>query len=207
MRLFTGISLPRHVSENLARVLKELRPLADLNWSPMENLHITSKFIGEWPERRLPELEEALKNLHPPGGFEIAIARFGYFPNPHNPRTLFAGVEAGPELADLAIRIDETLRPLGIAHDPRPYSPHLTLARIKNENIRSLRQHIANMTNFDFGTFRVSEFHLYLSNRLPAPLSDGHGSVTPILNRDRQGAAVYTPLATYPLPSVASLKA
>jgi RNA 2',3'-cyclic 3'-phosphodiesterase len=184
MRLFTGIALPRHVSDNLARVLKELRPLAPLNWSPMENLHITTKFIGEWPQQRLPELEEALENLNLRGGFEIAIARFGYFPNPHNPRTLFAGVEAGPELADLADKIGETLRPLGIAREARPYSPHLTLARIRNENIRGLRQHIANMTNFDFGTFQVSEFHLYLSDR-----------------------AVYTPLAAYPLSSVASVKA
>jgi 2'-5' RNA ligase len=148
----------------------------------VENLHITSKFIGEWPEQRLPELEEALENLSPPGGFEIAIAHFGYFPNPRNPRTLFAGVEAGPELANLASKIDETLRPLGVARETRPYSPHLTLARIKNENIHGLRQHIANMTNFDFGTFQVSEFHLYLSNK-----------------------AVYTPLATYSLSSVASL--
>ncbi len=184
MRLFTGIALPPRVSDNLARVLKELRPLAPLNWSPVENLHITGKFIGEWPEDRLKELQTALENLNPPTGFEIAVARFGYFPNPHNPRTLFAGVQAGPELADLASKIAETLRPLGVARETRPYSPHVTLARIKNENIRGLRQHIANMTNFDFGIFQVSQFHLYLSNR-----------------------AVYTPLATYALSSVASIKA
>jgi 2'-5' RNA ligase len=184
MRLFTGIALPRHVSDNLARVLTELRPLAPLNWSPVENLHITGKFIGEWPEQRLAELKEVLEDLNSPGGFEVATAHFGYFPNPHNPRTLFAGVQAGPELAKLASAIDEALRPLGVARETRPYSPHLTLARIKNENIRGLRQHIANMTNFDFGTFQVSEFHLYLSHK-----------------------AVYTSLATYPLSSVASIKA
>src|SRR5579863_9934887 len=128
MRLFTGIALPRHVSDNLARVLTELRPLAPLNWSPVENLHITSKFIGEWPEQRLAELKEVLDNLNPPGGFEVAISRFGYFPNPHNPRTLFAGVQAGPEPAELASTMDENLRPLGVAAETRPYSPHLTLA-------------------------------------------------------------------------------
>jgi RNA 2',3'-cyclic 3'-phosphodiesterase len=187
MRLFTGIALPPRVSDNLARVLKELRPLAPLNWSRVENLHVTSKFIGEWPEDRLTELEETLENLHSPGGFEIAIARFGYFPNPHHPRTLFAGIQAGPQLAELAGKIDETLRPLGIARETRPYSPHLTLARIKQENIRALREHIENMTNFDFGTFQASEFHLYLSETGP---SGSH----------------YKILATYPLSSVASIK-
>jgi len=179
------------VRDNLARVLKELRPLAHLNWSPVENLHITSKFIGEWPESRLTELETTLENLAPSGRFEVTVSRFGYFPNPDNPRTLFAGVHAGPELADLATRIDEALTALGVARESRPYAPHLTLARIKHENIRELREHIANMTNFDFGTFQVSEFHLYLS--------------TP--GRDRHGAAVYTPLAAYPLLTFTSLNA
>jgi 2'-5' RNA ligase len=191
MRLFTGIAVAPHVRDNLARVLKELRPLASLNWSPVENLHITSKFIGEWPESRLTELEATLENLTLPGSFAVAISRFGYFPNPHNPRTLFAGVHAGPGLAELATRIDDVLTPLGVARESRPYAPHLTLARIKHENIRELREHIANMTNFDFGTFQVSEFHLYLS--------------TP--SRDRQGAVVYTPLDAYPLLATTSLNA
>ena len=220
MRLFTGIALAPHVRDNLARVLQELRPLAALNWAPVENLHITSKFIGEWPEERLAELERTLENLSPPGGFEVTIARFGYFPNPHNPRTLFAGIQAeapgpvaqrhahliqdkstsaaidrvkgagqaGSALAELADRIDEALRPLGVAHENRPYSPHLTLARIKHGNIRELREHIAHMTNFDFGTFQVSEFHLYLSK--PGPKG-----------------SVYTSLATYSLTAAASIQA
>jgi 2'-5' RNA ligase len=180
MRLFTGIAVARDVRDNLERVLTELRPLAPLKWSPVENLHITSKFIGQWPEERLAELESALDEVICPTDFDVAIAGFGYFPNPHHPRAFFAGVEAGPGLAELAHAIEEALRPLGVAKEHRPYSPHLTLARIKNEDIRKLREHIAKMTNFDFGTFQVSEFHLYLSKTGP-------------------NGSIYTPLATYPL--------
>jgi 2'-5' RNA ligase len=188
MRLFTGIALPPHVMDNLARVLKELRLLAPLKWSPVENLHITSKFIGEWPEARLMELHRALENPGFVSGFELTVAGFGYFPNPHNPRAFFAGVQGGPELAELAARIDEALQPLGVAHEDRPYSPHLTLARIKNENIRKLREHIAHMTNFDFGSFPVSEFHLYSS-------------------KTATNGSIYTKLATYSLSSIASARA
>jgi RNA 2',3'-cyclic 3'-phosphodiesterase len=198
MRLFTGIALPPLVRGHLARVLKELRPLAPLNWSPVENLHITSKFIGQWPEEKLAELERALENMNFGRAFDVAIAGFGYFPNPHHPRAFFAGVQTGPALAELAHAIDEALRPLGIAKEDRPYAPHVTLARIKNEDIRALREHIAKMTDFDFGTFHVSEVHLYLSSRMPAP-------EIPKRNRDRQGAAVYTALASYPL--LAAVKA
>jgi 2'-5' RNA ligase len=188
MRLFTGIDIAPGVLENLARVLKELRPLAPVNWSPVENLHITSKFIGEWPEVRLGELESVLAGMKPVDSFEVSIARLGYFPNPHQPHTLFAGIKTGPELSGLAKRIDEALEPLGVARDGRPYSPHLTLARIRNGNIRELREYIAKMTNFDFGTFEVSEFHLYLSKAGPS-------------------GSVYTRLATYPLLTTASSRA
>ncbi|MDP9054600.1 MAG: RNA 2',3'-cyclic phosphodiesterase [Acidobacteriota bacterium] len=184
MRLFTGIAIAPHVLGNLARVLKDLRPLAPLHWSPVENLHVTSKFIGEWPDEKLMELEEALEGIDPPAAFDVQIARFGYFPNPHNPRALFAGVHAGAGLGTLARQIEDAVKPLGVAREDRPYAPHLTLARMKHQNIRDLQEHIANMTNFDFGTFRVTDFQLFLSQTGP------------------RGSA-YSTLASYPLPAAA----
>jgi 2'-5' RNA ligase len=188
MRLFTGIAIAPHAMDNLARVLRELSPLAPLKWSPVENLHITSKFIGAWPPERLTELEGALGNVQFGRGFEIAVARFGYFPNPHHPRALFAAVQPVAELAELAGRIEEILEPLGIEKEERSYSPHVTLARIHREDVRKLREQIAKMTNFDFGTFQVSEFHLYSSKTGP-------------------GSSIYTPLSTYPLLTSASIPA
>jgi 2'-5' RNA ligase len=183
MRLFTGIAIAPHVLDNIERLLGELRPLARLNWTPVENLHITSKFIGAWPEPKLPELERALGRLAAPGNIRIAVAGFGFYPDPHHPRVLFAGVRSGRALGDLARSIDEALVPLGCAREERPYSPHVTLAKIKTENIRDLREHIASMTNPDFGSFDAVDFHLYLSQ--PGP----RGSV-------------YSKLASYPLSTV-----
>jgi 2'-5' RNA ligase len=180
MRLFTGIAIAPHILDRLERLLEELRPLARLNWAPIQNLHITSKFIGEWPEPRLAELERALARIPAPGAIGITVARFGFFPNPHHPRVLFAGVQSGPALADLARSIDEALTPLGCAREERPYSPHLTLAKIKNEDIRGLREHIASMKNPDFGSFDAVDFQLYLSQTGPR-------------------GSVYTKLASWPL--------
>jgi len=190
LRLFTGIAIAPEVVEKLARILDELRPLAKLNWSPAENLHLTTKFIGAWPEERLPELKTALESVQFGKTFEISIARFGYFPNPHHPHSFFADVQTGPELAELAGRIGQALLPLGIPQENRPFTPHLTLARIKppdraqrtvrpvrsNGDVRKLRQHISKMTDLDFGKFTVSEFHLYLSKPGPS------GSVYTILS-------------------------
>jgi 2'-5' RNA ligase len=184
MRLFTGISLDPRVLARLEEALAPLRTNVPVAWSPAENLHVTSKFIGEWPEARLPELTSTLQNVESPGPIGIDISKFGFFPNPHQPRFFFAGVHAGPGLADLAARTDAALEPLGCPRETRPYTPHLTLARIRDqdrpENLRTLREHIANMTNFNFGTFVAQHFHLYLSK--PGP-----------------NGSVYTMLASFPL--------
>src|SRR5579884_2491547 len=50
MRLFTGLDLPAEIVGNLKSLLRRLQPEAPINWSPPENLHVTTKFIGEWPE-------------------------------------------------------------------------------------------------------------------------------------------------------------
>jgi 2'-5' RNA ligase len=163
MRLFTGLSIPQPVLETLTQVLDGLRPVARLNWSPPKNLHVTLKFIGSWADERLPELRETLSAIPKPGSFAVEISRFGFFPNPNLPNHFFAGVHAGTELGALAHSIDEALATLGCPREPRPYTPHLTLARIKGEDIRSLREHIASMINLHFGTFEATDFHLYLS--------------------------------------------
>ena len=56
MRLFTGIDLAAEVVARLEEVVARLKPTAPIRWSPPANLHITSKFIGEWPENRLEEM-------------------------------------------------------------------------------------------------------------------------------------------------------
>ena len=169
-------------------MLRELRPLAPLNWSPVENLHITSKFIGRMAETTADGTRgSALTADQPPAAFDVQIARFGYFPNPHSPRALFRrrprrARTGGARKAD---RRRASNRWASRAED-RPYAPHLTLARIKHENSPgSCAEHIAKMTNFDFGTFHVSEFHLYSSKTGPR-------------------GSVYATLATYPLPADSS---
>ena len=60
MRLFTAIALPETILEELDGLVRRLRRVARLRWSPIGNLHVTTKFIGEWPAERLDELVAAL---------------------------------------------------------------------------------------------------------------------------------------------------
>jgi 2'-5' RNA ligase len=180
MRLFTGLDLPGDVVANLEELLRRLKPAARIQWSPPANLHVTTKFIGEWPEERLGDLKTALADLPPRAVIPVRIRRLGFFPNPHNPRNFWCGIEA-PGLPALAADTDLATGALGIAREKRAFSPHLTLARIKQPaNFQALHQAIAALPSSDFGGFPADRFFLYLSTLRPS-------------------GSVYTKLAEFPL--------
>src|ERR1043166_2680134 len=114
MRLFTAIDIPRDVLVNVEKLLERLQPTARIKWSPPSNMHITTKFIGEWPEQRLAEITGALAALAPRGPIQIVIRNLGFFPNPHSPRVFWAGIEAAPGLADLAPDTGRAMTALGV---------------------------------------------------------------------------------------------
>ncbi len=165
MRLFTGIDLPEVVLEPLERLLARLRPTAHLKWSPIDNLHITTKFIGGWPEDKLDALKTALGAVakRPPIG--ITIGSLGWFPNPHKPHVFWAGVHGGSALSGLARDIEQALDPLGIAAETKAYTPHLTLARISQPApLSGIQQAVAKLESMEFGRFEAQRFYLYLSH-------------------------------------------
>jgi RNA 2',3'-cyclic 3'-phosphodiesterase len=169
MRLFTGFDLPADAIRNLERLLERLRPHAPIKWSPTRNMHITTRFIGEWPEERLGELQNALAGLPPRDPLPVALRGLGFFPNPKSPRVFWAGIEAPPGLARLAAETGQALEPLGIAPEKRAFSPHLTLARIKEPlPLDALREAIRNLASLEFGEFTVDRFWLYQSRLSPS---------------------------------------
>jgi RNA 2',3'-cyclic 3'-phosphodiesterase len=164
MRLFTGIDLPDEVREKLERLLMHLRPCAHLKWSPVYNLHVTLKFIGEWPEQKLPQLEAALRTVAHRKPIPTEVKGLGWFPNPHHPRVFWVGVQGGDPLPALVKEIDTALEPLGIAKEDRPFNAHLTLARIKEPApLQALRSAIAQLESVEFGAFNLDHFYLYRS--------------------------------------------
>lgn len=179
MRLFTGLDVPYQMRRNLELLLQLLRPKARIHWSPLANLHVTTKFIGEWPGERLEELKAALGAVPVPGPLKIAIRGVGWFPNPHHPRVLYVAVQAGPELEALARATEAACAGLGIEAENRPFRPHLTLARIREPHpLLGLKQAIAQLANDDFGGWTADAFHLYQSQL-------------------RTGGSVYTKMASY----------
>lgn len=180
MRLFTGLDVPYQMRRNLELLVEHLKPHARIQWNTLTNLHVTTKFIGEWPPERLDELTAALAQVPRPAPLKIAIRGLGWFPNPHSPRVFFAAIQSPPELEALARATEDACEALGIAAERRPFQPHLTLARIREPRpLSELTRAIAALPNTGFGAYTAEAFHLYKSELRP-------------------GGSIYTKLQTYP---------
>ena len=184
MRVFVALDIPAEVRRAIGEMIARLRDVArGARWVRAEGVHVTLKFIGEIPAERVAAVEQALRDVRSVGIAAPVEAKFrgaGFFPNERHPRVFWAGVEASPNLAELARAVDARLTPLGIAAETREFRPHLTLARFKSEDgLPRLREEIKKLEPFDFGSMRASEFHLFQS-QLGA------------------GGAKYTKLASFP---------
>ena len=145
-----------------------------------ESLHLTLKFIGEQKPDRVEAIQERLRGVQG-AAVEIRFAGYGFFPTAKAPRVFWIGIEAGPELAELAANIDAAVAELGIPREDRPFSPHLTLARGGSGSgsprwrkgdgpsltFAVLEKRLAAMSALDFGTMTAREFYLYQSQLSP----------------------------------------
>lgn len=182
MRLFVAMDIPEEVRAAISAIVGKLRSAAPkARWVRVEGLHVTLKFIGETPADKVGAIISALTSLPSRPSLLIHFRGLGFFPNPRRPRVFWAGVEAGPELADLAAVVDAALDPLGIPQEERAFAPHLTLARFDRPHAQeALHVAIEKSGPLEFGSATAREFHLYQSVLKP-------------------GGAEYTRLATFSL--------
>ncbi|MGE5529226.1 MAG: RNA 2',3'-cyclic phosphodiesterase [Patescibacteria group bacterium] len=131
MRLFVAIWLPAPLARAALTRLEGLRPGSrGVRWVKPDQLHLTLKFLGETQEGLLPSLEAALAGVASASTpIYLGLGGGGVFPPAGPPRVVWLAVTPGPELADLAARVERALAPLGFAPERRPFRPHLTLGR------------------------------------------------------------------------------
>ena len=164
VRLFTGLSLSPEVLANLEVLLEEIQPLARINWSPISQLHITTKFIGNFPFARVSELHRYLLSLPRLGTFPLTLSGIRYFPRPRGSWILYARVEPSEPLNQLAAAMDEQLAFYDVRRERDEYLPHVTIGRIPGKNPwLELDQRVELNLTRPFGSFDVTEYHLYES--------------------------------------------
>jgi len=166
MRLFVAMDLSETVRAAVAQMCDNLRrayPAA--RWVRTEGMHITLKFIGEISEGRIGAIQEALRAVHSSAPVEMVFRNVGFFPNERRPRVLWIGIEASPNLAEVAREIELKLEHAGIPKEPREFKPHLTLARFNEpRGVDRLQGAIREAGEANCGSMRTGEMYLYKSN-------------------------------------------
>ena len=190
IRAFIAIDLSAEIIQRLEEVAGQLKQRLDgmqIRWVPVENIHLTLKFLGDVSMTNLEVLKKILlseSSNHPT--FEMSVGELGAFPSLRRPRVIWVGVTAPSELNALQHGIETETARLGYQHENRDFSPHLTLGRI-SRNASSQEAHQIGQVLDSFkvgflGATRVREVYLYRSDLRP-------------------GGAVYTRLMTALLQS------
>jgi 2'-5' RNA ligase len=175
LRAFIAIELPGGLQKAISQVIERLRTNAGksaVRWVPASNIHLTLKFLGDIAPTSLGVIEEALRveaGLH--WGFKMEAGGLGAFPNIKRPRVIWLGVDTPTELTSLQRGIDFATAKLGYASEARPFSPHLTLGRVReNASSSELSDLASKLNEVSFhspGSFDVEAVHLFKSDLLP----------------------------------------
>ena len=106
------------------------------------NVHITLKFLGDILEDRVPEIEDAMRDaVTGTKPFTMCMKGSGAFPNLGRISVVWAGMEGAEPLLEIARKLDSNLAKLGFEPEKRKFSPHVTVARVRdNRNIRELAE-------------------------------------------------------------------
>ena len=159
IRLFTAIGLPQQLRLQLS-LMQGGVPGA--RWSSAENLHVTLRFIGEVDEAVANDIDSALAGVRATG-FELALKGSGSFGS-KEPHSLWAGVAPCPALLHLVARVESALQRMGLEAETRKYTPHVTLARLKDAPRSRVNAFLADHALFSSAPFAVNGFGLYSSH-------------------------------------------
>lgn len=158
-RLFTALEIPR----NAAMSLSLLRGgLPGARWIDVENYHITLRFIGDVDGRTADEVVDRLDRIERPE-FQLQLTGTGAFGS-RKPHSVFAGVSTPPELFQLQAEIERICQRVGLPADPRKFTPHVTLARLRSSRVEDVVTYLSGRGGFMTNPFTVSRFVL-LSSR------------------------------------------
>ncbi len=171
LRAFIAIELPSQLQDALEKQTARLRQsLGDdlVRWISMQNMHLTLKFMGNIAASHLEFIKQLItQTADSHSQFDLQISGIGSFPNSKRARILWAGIHAPAGLASLQKSLEAGTARLGYENEERPFSPHLTLGRVRQNidpaGLQKIRTILDTIQLGHIGSARVDSIHLYKS--------------------------------------------
>lgn len=139
-RIFCAVDLPEPTRRDLLEHIQKLRsllPQVQASWSRETNIHLTLKFVGEISRGLVPTFSAAVSRaVTNAASFSVVLEKTGVFPKRRDPRVLWIGI-SDPEgkLTELYSRLEAESARAGFSREARPFHPHLTLARLRDQRL------------------------------------------------------------------------
>ncbi|MFQ6122194.1 MAG: RNA 2',3'-cyclic phosphodiesterase [Dehalococcoidales bacterium] len=149
VRSFIAIELPDEVKSGLAQLQAQLKTgkQPPVKWVDPYSIHLTLKFLGNIALDKIDQITGAIEAAAqgvPP--FQLEVKGLGAFPNLRRVQVVWVGVSGEvARLSQLQQRIESNLKPLGFAPESRPFTPHLTLARLRERASLDDRQSVGQL--------------------------------------------------------------
>ena len=161
-RVFVAIELPADIRHRVARHIAHLReelPEVRASWNREEHLHLTLKFLGDIRVTDVEGLSRAAENsarvFRP---FELHVEGCGAFPRRGTPRVLWIGIDDPTEgLGELYRALEDNCAAAGFPREPRPFNPHLTIARLRKPRGARRLAEIHKQRDFEKMSFAVDQ--------------------------------------------------
>ena len=171
VRSFIAIELPDELKEGLAQLEAQLKlgKPSSVKWVDPSSIHLTLKFLGNIAVDRISAItqamEEATQGISP---FHLEVTGLGVFPNLKRVQVAWVGIGGEiDKLGQIQQRIESSLAPLGFTAESRPFTPHLTLARLRDRASADERQRFGQLiagTRFEaVYTIKVASINLMRS--------------------------------------------
>ncbi len=157
-RLFTGVEIPDSVAERLS-FLRGGLPGA--RWISAENYHLTLRFVGDIDMVAAEAIAETLTRIRR-NAFSIRITGLCAL-GTRKPHAIVARLEPSPALAELQAEHERLMQRIGLPPEGRKYTPHITLARLRNANTRDIADYLTLRGGFSAGPLPVDRFVLFSS--------------------------------------------
>ena len=179
MRLFVAAEPSERVRLAAAETGSALRVALDakhasrsFRWIRPENLHLTVWFLGEVSDQRSDAILDTLRSPLTEHRFSLRISGLGAFPPSGSPRVVWMGVTEGLDaLARLHQEVGGRLLRWGFQEEGRPYSAHLTLARIKERlppALRAILRETLRQSTAEGGRCQIDALTVFRSRTSPA---------------------------------------
>jgi 2'-5' RNA ligase len=157
-RLFSGIEIPFSVAQRLAMVRAGL---SGARWIEPENFHLTLRFLGDVDGVVARDFMQELGEIKS-APFQLRLDGLGSFGG-RKPRALFASVAASGPLMTLQRAHERAARAAGLPPEPRNYTPHVTVARLRGASAAGVAAYLERQGGFLSEPFDVTRFVLYSS--------------------------------------------